>query len=249
MKYINWIILGNLLVLASCSGGSVDRLKGDLRDVEKRQRNIRNLDAEQTSDISAIQEQLRRLSGRVDYLERAIRGTSLDTEGTAANSYPGAENQMRLPSRPELKRDTSFVPNLALLSDKRTAMQSKINGDSHFYEALLAIEEGKFTTSLRLLEQFKGSSRNPGELGGLLSFWKGISLEGINESLKALQAYASVIRDHPGHKRVSLSLYRQANIFKALGDTASTRVTLEKLVAEHPNTKEAFEAKRMLAKL
>lgn len=230
------------VLLSACSSQNkkeVSRLDSGISD-------LRNYQAEQTTQISALQSQLHRLQGRVEELEYLLKkrgqmaAPSADSMAPNAGASQGYGQQAEAP-RPK-PVPPSVVPLSALEDDETFARSLPANPSRNFSQALLRIREGNFRESLTLLQQMIQAGERSEWLPNVL-FWLGVTYEGLGEEKNALRAYNDVVVQFPRHKRVPLALYRQAGALKAMGDSKSSALFLKKIITDYPDSPEAARAR------
>lgn len=226
----------SLLALVACADtGSqlrVQRLEASLGD-------LRSFQAEQTTQISAMQSELRALQGRVEELEY-VQNQRL---GSTLSSLQQDLSTLRRRVPPP-----AIVPVPALEADESLAGTLPGEVGQRLSEALLRVREGKFDEALLLLQDVNRLAVGT-PTAAVATFWGAVSFEGLAQFPRAVAAYNDVISQFPRHPRASLALLRQASVLIRLGDTNAAKLTLQKLIADYPRSSEATQARQRLKDL
>lgn len=226
------------LALGGCAGG-YKSLRQDVRRIDKNVSDLRNFQAEQTSEIAALQTELRNLVGRVEeleYLQRARLGSDISQLKNNLSSL-------------QQKEPPAIVPMPTLEADEQLARRlPRVEVGTSFADALAKIRQGAFSEALPLLQ--RAYEKNFGEEGTVeIVFWRGVAYEGLGENRRALEAYGQMITDFPEHPRKALALLRQGSVFIRLGDFRTAELSFRKLIGEYPRSPEASQAKQRLKDL
>jgi TolA-binding protein len=222
-------VLFSLFLLNGCVPQSfelrVKRLESSIND-------IRTFQSEQSSQIEALQQELRNLTGKTEELEYSTNrkyGTDLDTLkqdlSTLKRRVPPPAN---VPVQP-LEEDEA-------LSDK--------GGFSYLADALLKLRSGNYTDALPQLQQAQASM--PSDYQAQVLFWQGVTYDGLGEYKNSLATYNDLVTMYPRSRRAPLALIRQASVFEKLGDGKASQFALMKLVNDYPDSPEALSMKSRL---
>ena len=234
----SWNLFSILLVvvifgLTSCGSG-LSKLEEKLSRLEDDVADLRRFQAEQTTEISSIQTRLRQVSGKVEEVQY---GSQL--------AHGGVKIAPPQDARPPVPRG---VPEAELLADEGLSQKLPPPVSRPFNQALATIRRGDYRAALPLLRQALDYNYDEKVVANLL-FWVGVANDGIRQYRDALAAYHDIVSRYPKHVRAPQTLLRQAEVFVQLKDKPTARLTLKKLVAEHPKTKEASLARQRLKRL
>jgi TolA-binding protein len=226
------------LTLLACCGctGAIERLRSDVSRLEGSLSDLRTFQAEQTTKISALESQVRAISGRIDELEYSQKqklGTVVDSLQTEVTTL-----KKRVPP-PPIVPVAPLEEDEALLSRLPTELAEPIG------QGLQALREGNFQKALTFWEDavYLGSGT---EWAALAMFWQGISLEGLGEPRKAMETYIALVGRFPKDHRAAMVLLREASLLVRMGDKKTAKLTLNKLLADYPRSAEAVQAKERL---
>lgn len=235
-KYSFLLIL--LLSLSSCTNSGRD-VKNDLNRVQRSMSDVRTFQAEQTSELESIRNELRGLVGRVEnleYLQRAQLGGSPTALTDNVNSL--------------IKKDPPAIVPVATLNEDEAYAATLPNTEvgKTFMSALQLIRDGRFQDALPLLQE--AYDRNGSAEGSVhLLFWRGVALEGLGDNRRALETYGAIVAMPTGQTRKALALLRQGSVFIRMGDSRTADLTFRKLINDYPQSVEAEQAKQRLADL
>ena len=226
-----------LLVLSACAEGG--KIRQDLNRMEQSLNDIRGFQAEHTTQISEMQNQIRALSGRLDeiqHTESSRIGSDLTTLRDDLSNL-----KRRVPPPP-------IVPVSALEADEVLAGSLPPETGKLFSDALQEVRQGSFSGSVPMLRSALDQSYGRDWSANIL-FWLGVSYDGLSDNRNALASYNEIISKYSRHSRTPLALFRQAAVFVRLGDTQTAKLTLKKLISDYPKSPEVSAAKERLKTL
>ena len=218
----------------------VDQLERDVRALERKLSDMRGQQSEQVTQISALETRVGELAGAVQELQHRQGGAQL---GLAPEARPLAPVSAGPPLPP------AIVPLATLEADEIFAAGlQRPNVARSFGEALALIRASNFDAALAALERARDQNMQDAGTAEIL-FWKGVCFDGIGDNRSAVGGYQELIASFPRHARTALGLLRQASVFVRLGDVATARLTLQKLIAEFPSSPEAAVARDRLREI
>jgi TolA-binding protein len=222
-----------VFVATGCAPAAGDRLSRDIARLERDIADLRAFQAEQTTRIAAAQAETRALFGRLEEVER------IATQGRPGETSSQELIEAQLPA---------VVPAEALRNDEQflSALPGNVRGP--FGDGLSSIRGGDFSGAIPRLERALDLSAGQAFLPNIL-FWLGIAHEGLGDDGRALSAYHDFTTRFSRHELASQALLRQSLLFTRLGDSSAARLTLQKLVAEYPDSREATIARERLRNL
>jgi len=245
-----------LIFLAGCSaGGQNGRVRSDLTRVEVGLQDLRSLQAEHAAQIAALEGQLRSVLAeleRVQYAMPAGRTHAQQQAGIGQSDHREAHEGEGRSSGDLTRFPTNVPPPIvplgALEADEKITTQLPPEPGRILRNALIRVREGAYREALPLLDQ--GYQMSFGmEWQAHFMFWRAVCFDGMGDNPRALGAYHDLVSQHPRHERAALALLRQASVFVRLGDTDTARLTLQKLVADFPQSQEAQRARERLRTL
>jgi TolA-binding protein len=231
LRHSTWCLTLSCTLLTACAG-----LQEDVDQLERSVRDLRSLQAEHTTQLAALQQDVRGVQGRLEELEYAQSkrfGSEVDSLKSAISTL-----KRRVPP-------PSIVPVPALEQDE--GIVGTLPGDvsTRFGKALELIRDGNFFDAVPLLQSALDASAGQSHAANIL-FWLGVAYDGVGDNRNALLAYNQIVTVYARHPRVPLTLLRQAAVFQRLGDAKMGKLTLKKLVTEYPGSPEAVQASRQL---
>ena len=222
--------------LAGCSSIAGSK---ELERLERSVNDLRAMQSEQSDVVSALDSQVRELSGRLEELEFAQNkrfGTDLSALKEDISSLRRRVPPPASVPAPELEADEAWASSLP-------AETSQV-----FRDALSLIREAKFEDSLPLLSSvFERVSGGP--KGAVPLFWQGVAYDGLSDNRGALKAYSEVVAKYSKSNRAPTALYRQALVLARLGDKKTASLSLKKLLDDYPKSPEAPMARDKLKEL
>jgi TolA-binding protein len=250
-KIFSVTILGSIAVsISACAPQQVG--SADIQRLERKLNDVRSFQAEQTAELSALQEEVRSMTGRLEQLEfRTTRTATIATPANTSrveNDRPAPTPVLPIPGAVTSQTPPPIVPLDTLEADEELAPHLDVQIARLFQDGLYFIRRGQYRQALPLFDQLGATAG--GKEGHVQSlFWKAVCFDGMGNNREALAAYNSLIQNYPGSSRARLSLLRLASVFVRLGDTNTARLTLQKLIAEAPGTAEAASAQKKLQDL
>ncbi len=220
-----YIVALPLVVLTSCTEGIERRLGKQLDE-------LRSIQAEQTSSISELKNDVRELTGRLDEVQHSSQGRTKELERS-------------IEKLGSLVPPPTGVPLDLFTQDEERI--SKINGGQaeNYKKALQLLRSGEFDQSRSVFQNF--ARENPGTaFTDNALFWGGICSMKLGQPDQAVVSFSEAYQKYPAEDMVSPSLYYMAEALFALGSGNDGVLTLQKLVDEHPTSEYAIKAKEKL---
>ena len=221
-----------LPILCSCSsvGEDVERLDDGLGDVRK-------IQAEHTTDISEIREEVRKLSGKLDEL-------LYDQEQRIGGGLNNVQQELQ-----DLKRRVpppASVPATLLEQDEAIVGSLEPGLGRDFGNALSMVRAGNFKTAATYIDEamLKDVDR---KVSPLLLYWRGVSLENLQDYKGALLAYNDLVSAYAKHPRAADALLQQGIIFQRQGEAGLAKVTFQKLISDFPGSDASAAAKARIS--
>jgi len=225
-------------LFSGCSQNT-SKLVTDVTRLQKELNDLRGFQAEQTSQISSLQDRLREVSGRIEELEYSQQrrlGGDIDRLKSDLSNLKRRVPPPAVVPLAQLERDESMIPTLPPETGRL------------FDDALVALREAKFSESATLLNECLAQSYKAAWYPNVL-FWLAVAHEGSGDFKSSLRYYYELSTDYSKHERAALALLRQGSILIRLGDTPSAKLSFQKLIAQYPKSAEASQAKGRLKDL
>lgn len=231
------------LAVIGCAGASVGcvplQYAEELKRLQSGLEDLRSFQAEQTVKISALEAELRQLSGKTEELEFAQNrklGSDVLALRDELNSIKG-----RVPP-------PANVPLTLLEADERRLSTLPPEISPVLTHGLKDIREGRFGEALTALsEALQIAGATP--LAVDVQFWLGVAHEGANDPRKAVELFHTIVSESPKHPKAPAALLKEASVMIRLGDSKVAKLGLNKLITSYPKAPEAARAKEMLKDL
>jgi tol-pal system protein YbgF len=250
-----------LAALAGCA------TRADLIEVQKDQRAVRALLADQQVAIDGLRRRVDMLRSEVSEPGRGRRGgPSSETERQLNDLQARVEalEQGRAPStpppgeameRPPLEvapPPTPTAPALqgpqgaALAKEEAAAQNARVDGD--FREGLSLVEQGRCAQAVPKLRDF--IRKNPkSDFADNALYWIGACYYGQRDYSRAIVEFNDLVLKYPKGDKVPPALMMMADAFADSGDKIDARLVLQKLISQYPQTDESARARQKLQSL
>lgn len=198
-------------------------------------RDLRAVQAEHTVRLDDMNQELRQLSGRVDELQHLVSGRTEKLEKALE------QVTSRVPP-PE------GVPEDMLAEDEERI--NRISGEqaTQYKNGLQQLRSGDFSAAQLTFSNFADVNPNTTFTDNAL-FWVGISLEKMGQYDRAVNAYSQVFQKYPAEDKVPYSLFRLGEVFAKMGLIEEAKLSLSKLINDHPKHKLAKFAQAKIKEL
>lgn len=224
-----------LFVLVGCgSSKDINRLEGMLND-------MRVLQSEQNTQISALEERFRQLAGRieeVEYIQNRRVGGDLAKLKKDIHKITS-----RVPPPP-------IVPVNELESDEVAVDSWDATFKPIGKKVLELIRLGRYRDAMPYIsEGLDMIGEEARDYAPVLLFWRGVAADGVGDNKLALQSYSEILARDPRNPRAAFALLRQASVFVRLGDSDTAKVTLQKLIKDYPKSEYRARAQEKIRDL
>jgi len=258
--------------LASLAGCATN---ADLLQVQRDQREVRALLADQQVAIDGLRRRLEILRGEVGESGRTRaqgaapselvqRVNDIDTrlgaleqgraQGTptmpplGGEQPPGAEPQVRLPpTAPTPVPPKVASPEEAEVAKEETALQGA-RVDNDYREAIGLIRQGQCAQAIPRLRDFIRKNAKS-DYADNAQYWIGSCYYGQHDYNRAIIELNEVLLKYPKGDKVPAALLMLADAFADSGDKIDARLILQKLTSDHPHTEEAEKGRQKLQSL
>lgn len=193
---------------------------------------VRRIQAEQTTVIASIRNDIRSLVGRLEEIEFQLQ-----------------KDDGKTPlARGKIEAAPEGIPSQELAEDEKYAASITNDEARLFTIALSKIRSAQFFEARQLLDRVLDSSAGA-EWTVNVMFWIGVVNEKIGNLEKALGAYHECASTYQQHRLAPLALIRQASIFEKLNDMTSAKLALSKVTTKYADTPYAAQAQSKLSTL
>ena len=199
-------------------------LYNQLQQMQQELSVLRGMVEEQAHEISQLKDQQRQR-----YLDLDHRLNQLKTAAPAQAAAPVTA------------ADTTSVP---------VPQDNSFDDHATYNKAIALMRERKFQEGIALLEDLlqkaPASAYVPNAQYWLGELYMAITPPDYETAKKHL---ITLLKDYKDHQKVPDALYKLGMLYKLQGEKAKARVTLEKVVADHPTRQAAKLAKQLLTEL
>ena len=227
-------------------------IRGDVVKNSEAVAALRRSKAETGADITDIRDNLQQLRGQLDLLRKdlaaaATRANRKDEEykeirdklNNAVFKINFIENFLGIGARED-------QPEAAEKGEKlRETSKGKPDKESAYVAAYELFKDGKFDKAreafLNFLKQYPDT-----EYSDNAQFWLGECFYFEKKYENAILEYEKVAQNYPDGDRVPHALLKQGISFLNLGDKASAKLILQRVISDYPNTNQARTAKAQL---
>ena len=214
-------LLAMLLLPVGCAGQQGTDLQ-----------NMRDVQADLTTQIQELHSELASLSGRVEELEYRLKGQTQQIErklNLVSSRVPPPEG----------------VPENLLNADEEI-LKSNTGQSATLYKAGLSqIRTGDIETARNTFSTFVAENPNTAYTDNAL-FWIGITWEVVGDYNKAIVSYSDTYQRFPAEDYAPIAIFQIAECFNKLGDGKNANLMLQKLIDDYPKSRSAKQASEKL---
>ncbi len=270
-----FVFVGMLVFLSSCLyDNDIAYLNDQVIALNRRVRSledaldtkIRSGQVNLQTDIDEVQEQVRRLNGRVEENERLVKraverdlgdqdamrtsvGTMSERVVTLESMVEQHHRYLNLPPvQPKPAAGAEIPPAVKPETPPSAAVEPKTREAELYDKSIALYRDGKYEEAVEgfrtFLKTFPKSDRADNA-----HFWIGESYTALKQYEQAILAYQDVIKNYPKGNKVPGALLRQAFAFLEIKDQTSAKLLLNRVVKNHPNSSEAKIAQKKLETL
>lgn len=215
-----------LCAVSGCGAGLESQMNRNFSEV-------RSIQAEHTSSIGEMRQEIRELTGRLDELQHQSQGRSraLEKEISKLGS--------RVPP-------PSGVPESLLITDEENISRIKGSAAEAYMNSLKYLRTGEFDSAHQFFSNF--AKENPGTaFTDNALFWSGISSMKLGRYERSVLEFSEVFQKYPAEDMVAPALYYMAESLFNLGSGNDGVLTLQKLIEEHPKSEYTAKARQRLS--
>ncbi|MCB0323849.1 MAG: tetratricopeptide repeat protein [Bdellovibrionales bacterium] len=210
-------------------GGCSARIEALEQETRREIKDLRQLHAESTVQMSQIRQEIRELQGQVEELQHVSLGKTRELE----------QSLRQLGSRVP---PPTGVPEELLTEDEQRIATINSPAADLFRQGLSQLRAGNFEGSRESFAQF--AQTNPGTaFTDNALFWLGINYIKLGRYDQAVVSFSDAFTTYPAEDMVPASLFYLAEAFEKMGSTRDAIDTLQKLIDEHSRSPLAREAR------
>lgn len=229
--------------------------QAELRTVRQDQKQVRGLLADNQVAVDNLRRRVDGLRAEIDELRGGggggQGGAQMERTAAALEARIAAlEQQMSLgapvPGVPEVGGTPAAGAPPGAVGDEAALSDPAV--DQTYRDAYKLMRDGNYTEAVSRFREFL--RRNPkSAYADDAQYWIGECYYGLKDYNQSILALNDVLTKYPKSEKVPAALLRQASAFADLGYKVDARLILQKLVSEHPGTREAEQARQELQKL
>lgn len=271
-----FLFLGALVFLSACVyDNDIGYLNDQVIALNRRVRTLEDaLDtrvqsgqANLRTDIDEVQEQVKRLNGRIEENERILKraverdlgdqdsmrtnvGTMSERVGTLESMVEQHHRFLNLPPVQQKPGQAVEQPSPVVKQEPTpsAAVEPKTKETESYDKSIALYRDGKYEEAIEgfrtFLKTYPKSDRADNA-----HFWIGESYMAVKQYEQAILAYQEVIKKYPKGNKVPSALLRQAFAFLEIKDQTSAKLLLNRVVKNYPSSSEAKIAQNKLATL
>ncbi len=241
--------------------------RADLIEVQKDQRAVRALLADQQVAIDGLRKrvdmlrsevsepskgrhgappadvvrQISELEARMTALEQT-RSTGATPAAVEVEHFPAEATPAATPTPARVQGPQ----DAAIARDETAAHSARVDGDYH--EGLELVRQGQCAQAVPKLRDFiRKNSKS--EFADNAQYWIGACYYGQRDYSRAIVEFNDLVLKYPKGDKVPAALLTMADAFADSGDKIDARLVLQKLTSQYPQTDEAGRARQKLQSL
>ncbi len=259
-----------LVVAGGCASVEPKDFRALQMQVQRNQMKIRRLSrefeasrrpqADMVAEVESLRQELARVRGRVEETNHQLgrmprsvesmqqkslaKQAELESRLARLEAYLGIKAGAAPPAQP-----TPAAAPAAKPKPKPKPAPAKPQTAAQVYDLGIRLYKKKSYQAARdrfqeVLRRFPKS-----KLGANARYWIGQTYFAQKKYEEAILAYNQVIKRYPRSGKVPSALLKQGLAFARLGDKRTAKIVLKKLIRNHPKTKQAATARRVLKKM
>jgi tol-pal system protein YbgF len=203
---------------------------------------LRNNQIDQSVTMQQFKEDIAKLVGQIEVLNNQLETLSRQQR----EFYTDMDTRLR--KLESVGADMLIPADTPATTADNAAASQKGEETANFDAALRLFEAGKYSASCLAFQNFL-QHYPKSALGPAAQFWVGNAFYAQQKDKEALAAYQKVVKTWPTHPKSAEALLSIATLYKDSKDTLNAKKTLETLIAKHPNSPSAKDARNMLKTL
>jgi len=233
-----------------------ERIRKDTDRIVKFNESLRKSQADTGADFISLRNQIQKLRGEIENLEMKLTTlqSNLKAEDSAGIRKKFDDISFRinyienfLGVGKKAQEDTITVTEKRK-NTKTIAPNVKVDKEKTYSEAYKTFKKGDYKGAREKFRKFVEIFPST-EYSDNAQFWIGECYYFEKNYEKAILEYENVIKKYPKGNKVPNALLKQALSFMELGDKASAKLLLQRVMKEYPNTSSARIARGKLTSL
>jgi tol-pal system protein YbgF len=212
-------------------------------------KDLRKNQADMGADISDLRQKIQELRGITEELE--VKTDHLKT------GYSGEKLKALSDDLDDVEVRVAIVENYLGIGKKDTATENKsgetplkksIDKEQIYSEAYRTFKDGNYSDARGKFSEFLKSFSGT-EYSDNAQFWIGECFYFEEKYEEAILEYEKVVQNYPEGNKVPNALLKQALSFLKLDDKSSSKLLLQRVIKEYPNTNAARIARAKLVEI
>ncbi len=196
--------------------------------------------------VLAIEESLKEVSKKISSIEEKLAEMILEAEAKKENSEL-AEEVAELKAA-VAKLEAALGTGKAVTEEAKKDKKKAPDAETLYMKGYQATMEKDFKSAMVDFTEFlKHYPKN--ELADNAQYWVAEIYYAEGDYGKAILEFNKVLKNYSGGDKVAASLLKLGYSFENRGDIKEAKIILEKVIADHPKSKEAGHAKARLKKI
>ncbi|OPZ54206.1 MAG: tol-pal system protein YbgF [Deltaproteobacteria bacterium ADurb.BinA014] len=210
---------------------------------------MRKGQANATADLTELRDNLNQLRGQVETLKNELVANTKRQEQYFDNillKINFIENFLEIGGK-DLSSENHEANKL--INDGAVKNSAKIQEkDQAYSKAYQSFKEGNYSKARTEFQHFLSTYPNS-EYSDNAQFWIGECYFFEKKYEQAILEYEKVIKNYPGGSRIAYALLKQGLSFMNLGDKTSSKLLLQQVIKDYPNTNQARIARAKLQEI
>ncbi len=220
------------------------------KDVEKTNektseefKSLRSIQAETRADVTEIREQMQQIRGALDGMRKDLTAIVVRTS-RLEEEYLLKIGKKKETAEPAVEKNEK----LQVAASKDTPVKIKTDKETLYAAAYELFREAKYEKSREGFENFLKQHPKT-EISDNAQFWIGECYYFEKKYEKAIIEYEKVTKNFPDGDKIPSALLKQGFSFQILGDKASAKIILQRVIKDFPNTSQARTARAKLLEI
>lgn len=273
MKFTDLVILGVCtVVLAGCASNQdlrmyyhitndeMDSMKERIEALEKKDDTdrakiddalnpIRKNLAESNADSTLIHEQLQKIQGDIEVLQKNIAALKRQTDDIKdlCNLVRRNPSVVNSPDKSHTA-DNKQTGELDIKGSQNSVVAPTLDKETAYAAAYNLFKSGKYDRAITEFQNFLKKYPDH-QYADSAQYWIGECYFSEEKYDKAILEFDKVVKNYPKGNKASEALLKQGLSFKLLGDKTSARLIFQQVIKEYPNTSQERAARAYLSEL
>lgn len=220
-----------------------------LNSLETEVRDLRGLSQEQAHTIEELKNRQRELYIDLDRRLLQLERAGVKTQAAQASGEQAASTSDRGPvGKPTADSRVIQQESESQSSTRPPAIPIKKTEQEAYQEAFNVLRKLEYDKAIKAFDEFLQNYPD-GRYAHIARYWLGEANYARGTFKQAIHHYQNLIDHYPGSPKVAEAMLKIGYSQNQLEDYKAARDVLEKLIASHPGTTEASQARKLLQKI